>query len=80
VGKYKLSNLRGNHLISTLAVFVFVPSVFGENIPTAEFKNDIWGNCLLGHRKKIAKFLMRSLTCRALPSSYMGESVERLLL
>jgi hypothetical protein len=29
--------LRGNQLISTLAVIVFVPSVFRENIPTAEF-------------------------------------------
>jgi hypothetical protein len=29
--------LRGNHLISTLAAFVFVPSGFGEYIPTAEF-------------------------------------------
>jgi hypothetical protein len=37
VGKYKLLSLRGNHLISTIAAFVFVPSVFGENIPTAEF-------------------------------------------
>jgi hypothetical protein len=37
VGKYKIPNLHGNHLISTLAAFVFVPSVFGENIPTAEF-------------------------------------------
>ncbi len=35
--KYKLLNLRGNHLISTLAAFVFVPSVFGENIRTAEY-------------------------------------------
>ncbi len=34
--KYKLINLRGNHLLSTLAAFVFVPSVFGEHIPTAE--------------------------------------------
>jgi hypothetical protein len=34
----KWANLHGNHLISTLAVFVFVPSVFGENIPTAEFR------------------------------------------
>jgi hypothetical protein len=25
------------HLISTLASFVFIPSVFRENIPTAEF-------------------------------------------
>jgi hypothetical protein len=38
VGKYKFPNLHGNHLISTLAAFVFVPSVFGENIPTAEFR------------------------------------------
>jgi hypothetical protein len=34
--KYKLLNLRANHLISTVAAFVFVSSVFGENIPTAE--------------------------------------------
>jgi hypothetical protein len=27
----------GNELISTLVAFVFVPSVFGENIPTSEF-------------------------------------------
>jgi hypothetical protein len=54
--KYKLTNLRGNHLISTLAAFVFVPSVLGENIPTSEIWNDIGRNCLLGHRKKIAKF------------------------
>jgi hypothetical protein len=30
VGKYKLQNFRGNYLISTLAAFVFVPSVFDE--------------------------------------------------
>jgi hypothetical protein len=30
--------LRGHHLISTRHAFVFVPSVFGENIPTAEFE------------------------------------------
>jgi hypothetical protein len=29
--------LCGNQLISTLAAYVFVLSVFGENIPTAEF-------------------------------------------
>jgi hypothetical protein len=28
--KYKLLNLHANHLISTLAAFVFVPSVFGK--------------------------------------------------
>jgi hypothetical protein len=37
VGKYKLTDLRGNHLVSTLAAFVFVPSVLGENSPAAEF-------------------------------------------
>jgi hypothetical protein len=30
-------NLCGNQLISTQAAYVFVLSVFGENIPTAEF-------------------------------------------
>ncbi len=35
---FKLLNLCGNQLISIpLAAYVFVPSVFGENIPTAEF-------------------------------------------
>jgi hypothetical protein len=37
VGNYKLLNLRGKHLINTLAAFVFVPSVFGENIQAAKF-------------------------------------------
>jgi hypothetical protein len=39
VGKYELTNFRGNHLISTLSAFVFVPLsfVFGENSPAAEF-------------------------------------------
>jgi hypothetical protein len=44
VGKYKLPNLHGNHHISTLAAFVFVPSVFWENFPTAEFGNGIGRN------------------------------------
>ncbi len=35
--KYKLLNFRVNHLKSTLGAVVFVPSVLGENIPTAEF-------------------------------------------
>jgi hypothetical protein len=34
---FKILNWRGNQLIRTLAAFVFVPSVFGENIPTYEF-------------------------------------------
>ncbi len=37
MGKYELPNLRGNHLINTLAAFVYVSSVFGENIPAADF-------------------------------------------
>jgi hypothetical protein len=32
---FKLLNLWGNQ--PTLAAYVFVPSVFGENIPIAEF-------------------------------------------
>ncbi len=31
----------------------------------ADKPNDIGGNFLLGHRKKIAKFLMRTFTCRS---------------
>jgi hypothetical protein len=36
---FKLPNLCGNHLICmyTLAAYVFLPSFFGKNIPTAEF-------------------------------------------
>ncbi len=57
MGKYKLPNLRGNHLISILAAFVFVPSVFWEKISTAEF----------GDRLKLlaGTFLMRTFTCRS---------------
>jgi hypothetical protein len=38
-GIFKLLNLCGNQLSSTYtqAAYVFVPSVFGENIPTDEF-------------------------------------------
>jgi hypothetical protein len=35
---FKLLNLCGNQLISPLAAFVFVPSVFREKFPTAEFE------------------------------------------
>jgi hypothetical protein len=34
---FKILNVCGNQLMSTLAAYVFVPSVFGENILTAEF-------------------------------------------
>jgi hypothetical protein len=45
----------------TQAAYAFVPSVFGEKI----IWNDIDKNCLLGQRKKIAKFLMRTFTYRS---------------
>ncbi len=35
--KYKLLNFCSNQLIITQASFAFVPTVFRENIPTAEF-------------------------------------------
>jgi len=49
-----------------------------EKFPTAEFENDISRNCLVGNRKKIAKFLMRTFTCHstflyALKSLYKEE-------
>jgi hypothetical protein len=34
---FKLLNLCGNQLISVPVSIFFVPYVFGENIPTAEF-------------------------------------------
>ncbi len=40
--------------------------------------NDIGRNCMLGHRKKIAKFLMRTLLA-ALPSSMFGPKVGVLM-
>jgi hypothetical protein len=47
------------------AHFVFVPSVFRKKFPTAEFFEDIGRNFLLGRRKKIAKCLMGTFTCRS---------------
>jgi hypothetical protein len=34
---FKLPYLCGNNLPAPIAAFVFVPSVFGEKFPTAEF-------------------------------------------
>jgi hypothetical protein len=58
-----------------LAAFVFVPSIFGQNVPTAEFLNDFGRNFLLGNRKKIAKCLMRTFTCRS-TFLYISEDFE----
>jgi hypothetical protein len=55
--KYKLLNW----VLTTLAVFVFVPSVYEENIPTAEFGMLLEKNWLQGHRKK-----MRTITCHSM--------------
>jgi hypothetical protein len=47
-----------------LAAFVFVSSVFGEKCNSG-ILNDIGRNSLLGNRKKLAKFLMRTFTCHS---------------
>jgi hypothetical protein len=51
---FKLLNLRGNQL--TLAVFVFAPSVFGENVLTAEFGMISAETSCWEIERKIAKF------------------------
>ncbi len=68
----------GNHLINTLAAFVFIPSVLGENIPTTEFgmisaETACWD---IG-----AKFFMKTFTCRStfLYAFHDGDSVNRIL-
>jgi hypothetical protein len=50
----------------TLAAYVFVPSILGENIPTAGF-GMIWAEtaCWDIERKKNDQFLMRTFTCRS---------------
>jgi hypothetical protein len=48
-----------------IAAFIFVPSVFGEKFPTAEFWNYIARNFWLGNRMKISKCLMRTFTCHS---------------
>jgi hypothetical protein len=48
-----------------LAAFAFVPSVFWGEVSNSRILNDIGRNFLLGHRKKIAKCLKRTFTCRS---------------
>jgi hypothetical protein len=48
-----------------LAAFVFVPSVFWGEVSNSSILNDISRNFLLGSRKKIAKCLMRTFSCRS---------------
>jgi hypothetical protein len=50
-----------------LAAFVVIPSVFGGSFLEMNFGflNDIGRNFLLGSRKKLAKCIMRTFTCRS---------------
>jgi hypothetical protein len=52
----------GNQLFNT---FVFIPSVLGENIPTAEFGKMTAETARWDIKKKMAKFLMRTFTYRS---------------
>ncbi len=59
---FKLLKLCGNQLISTPCSGL-CSSCFGGKYSNSWIWNDIGRNCLLGHRKKIDKFLMRTSTC-----------------
>jgi hypothetical protein len=52
---------------------VFVPSDFWGEVSNSKILNDISRNFLLGSRKKIAKCLMRTFTCRS--TFLYGQSV-----
>jgi hypothetical protein len=63
---FKLLNLCGNQLISIYPSCLCICSFcFLGKCTNSCIWNDIGRNCLLGHRKKIAKFLMRTFTCRS---------------
>jgi hypothetical protein len=63
---FKLLNLCGNQNYQyTAAANVFVPSIFGENIPTVEFGTISVETPCWDREGKIAKFLMRTFTCRS---------------
>ncbi len=49
----------------TLAAYDSIPSIFGENIPTAEFGMISPETSCWDIEKKIAKFLMRTFTCHS---------------
>jgi hypothetical protein len=68
--------LRDNQLISIPTAYVFVPSVFRENIPTAEF-GMISAETACWDIEKIAKFLMRTFTCC---STFLYESPDKPIL
>ncbi len=62
---FKLLNLCGNLLSvypSCLCIFSFC---FWGKYLNSWIWNDNDRNCLLGHRKKISKFLVRTFTCRS---------------
>ncbi len=67
---FKLLNLCGNQLIRIPYGCLYLCSFcFWGKYSNRWIWYDIGRNCLLGHRKKIAKFLMRTFLLAALPSS-----------
>jgi hypothetical protein len=54
-----------------LGAFAFVPSDFWGRVSNSLILNDIGRHFLLGSRKKLDKCLMRTFTCRSLPSSML---------
>ncbi len=59
-----LSDPYFKYFLSTINVFIpiFMIQIL-HNITNCRIFSDIGWNCLLGNRKKIAKFLMRTFTC-----------------
>ncbi len=65
---FKLLNFFGGQLsknISSLLMSLFLLFLGKRHIPTGEYGMISGRNCLLGHRKKITQFLMRTFTCRS---------------
>ena len=67
IGRGKTSEKRDIQLLLSL-IFLFLGCFWGE-VSNSLILNDIGRNFLLGSRKKIAKCLMKTFTCR---SSCMG--------
>jgi hypothetical protein len=59
---FKLLNLCGNHLITYPSCLCICSLCFWKKHSNSLIWNDFGRNCLLGHRKKIAKFSKRTFT------------------
>ncbi len=57
--------MHGNHLISSTLSCFCIFLLFKGKYSISWIWNGIGKNCLLGHKKKIAEFLMRTCTCRS---------------